>query len=524
MIKVINIISDTNIGGAGKCVINFCKNYNTEKFDLTVILPKGSALIEEISKTPAKIIEIDGLKDKSFDLRALFKLIKILRKEKPSIVHTHASSIARLATRFVKDCKIVFTRHSVFPVSEKIKHGIGRWLYKTANELLADKIIAVAEAAKENLTDGGIDSDKIEVLLNGVEKVEKISDERKKELKDQYEIKDDEYVIGMMARLDKVKGHEYFIESAKIILEKGIKAKFLILGTGPEEEVLKAKVKKLKLENKIIFPGFVKNVRDFINIFDVQVNCSYGTEATSLALLEGMSIGIPAVASNYGGNPGVIKEGENGLLVPIKSPKETAKAILKILENDKLKEQMQKRCVEIFDEKFTVQVYTKNIESLYEKLEEEPRMKKINMLDVVIILAVLIAGIFGFMYLNNNDTALKDTKKVTYQVEALEVDPEVLDMIIVDTDIYDSSKNIYIGKVTKKEGKVASREEKDMVNGTFKNSEISNKLDILITVEADAIYSNRDIKVGEYKIKVGQQAFVKGKGYAMIGYIVNIER
>ena len=121
MIKVVNVISDTNIGGAGKCVINFCKNYNQKEFEIVVVVPKGSAWIEELKDSRAKLIEIDGLKDKSFDIKALFKLIKIFRKEKPDIVHTHASSIARIAAKFVKDTKIIYTRHCAFPVSNKIK-------------------------------------------------------------------------------------------------------------------------------------------------------------------------------------------------------------------------------------------------------------------------------------------------------------------------------------------------------------------------------------------------------------------
>ena len=239
--KVVNIISDLNIGGAGKCLINFCRNYDTKKFDIVVVVPEGSELISELKSTPVKIIQIDGLKNKSLDFKAFFKLIKILRAEKPDVVHTHASSIARLAARFVKGTKIVYTRHSVFPVSEKIKHGIGRWLYKTSNELLTDRIIAVAEAAKENLTDGGIDESIIDVILNGVEKIPETTEEERSKLKNKYGIKADEKVVGILARLEEVKGHEYFIDSAKIILDAGIKAKFLILGTGSEEEKLKQK-------------------------------------------------------------------------------------------------------------------------------------------------------------------------------------------------------------------------------------------------------------------------------------------
>ena len=355
MIKVVNVISDTNIGGAGKCIINFCKNYNKKKFEIVVVLPKGSALVEELKSTGVKIIEIDGLKDKSWDFASLFKLIKVLREEKPDIVHTHASSTARLAAKFVKDTKVVFTRHSVFPVNPKIKKGFGRFIYKNTNELLSDRIIAVAEAAKENLTDGGVSEDKIDVILNGVEKIQETSEEERKALKEKYGIKDDEYVVGILARLEKVKGHETFIEAANILLnEKKLKAKFLILGTGSEEDNLKQKVKELKLENKVIFTGFVKNVKDFVNIFDVQVNCSYGTEATSLALLEGMSIGVPAVVTNFGGNPGVISNGENGYIVPIKSPRDTAEAVERILTDKNVFERMKKKSIEIFEKKFTV--------------------------------------------------------------------------------------------------------------------------------------------------------------------------
>ena len=57
MIKVVNVISDTNIGGAGKCIINFCKNYDKKKFEIVVILPKGSALVEELKSTGVKVIE-----------------------------------------------------------------------------------------------------------------------------------------------------------------------------------------------------------------------------------------------------------------------------------------------------------------------------------------------------------------------------------------------------------------------------------------------------------------------------------
>lgn len=529
MIKIVNVISDTNIGGAGKCLINFCRNFDKSKFDISIVLPKDSKLIEKLQDTGVKIIELDGLKDKSWDFKALFALIKILREESPDIVHTHSSITARLAAKFVKDCKIVFTRHSVFPVSNWVKSVPGRWINKTINENLSDRIIAVAEAAKENLTDGGVSPDKIDVVLNGVERIEKNSEQDKENLKKKLGIKNDEFVIGILARLEKVKGHEFFIDAAKLILdEKKIKAKFLILGTGSEEEILKEKVKALGLSKNVIFTGFVSNVQEYINIFDIQVNCSYGTEATSLALLEGMSIGVPAVVTEYGGNPGVIKNGENGYLVPIKSPRDTADSIVRILTNDDLRKYMNKRCIEIYEEKFTAMAYTKNIERIYEEMESEPKIKRINILDVIIILIVLIACVFGYKYINKQENIIspKDTTKVIYQVRTIESLPETYNMIEENTTIYDSIKNSPIGTVIKKEILPSERYDADLLKGEYVKTELTEDeyVDILLTIEASANITEQNISIGDYIIKVGEQAFVKGKGYASIGYVVSIER
>lgn len=90
--------------------------------------------------------------------------------------------------------KVVYTRHSVFPVSPRIKKGIGRVVNKYANEFLADDIIAVADAAKQNLTDGGIAPEKIKVILNGVEQIESISPEEIAQTKQKYHIEENDFV------------------------------------------------------------------------------------------------------------------------------------------------------------------------------------------------------------------------------------------------------------------------------------------------------------------------------------------
>lgn len=527
MIKVVNIISDTNIGGAGKVLLHYAKNYDKTKYCVSVIVPKGSALVEELKNTSVQVMELDGLKDKSLDLKSLLKLIKVLKQEKPDIVHTHASSVARLAARFIKGTKIVYTRHCAYPVSNKIKKGPGHFLYKHVNEYFSDRIIAVGDAAKENLLEGGISEEMIDTFFNGVEKIKETSAAEKKKLKDTYHIQEDESVIGIVARLEEVKGQDVFIDAAKILLEeKKVKAKFFILGTGSEEDRLKQKVKDLGLSDDIIFTGFVKNVGEYLNIFDIQVNCSFGTETSSLSLLEGMSLGVPAVASNYGGNPYLIQDGENGYIVPIKSPEETANAIDKILKNEDIRGHMKQKSVEIFEERFTVERFTKNVESVYEKVLKQPNKGRINILDIFIILIAIVVAVFGYSYLKRDggEIASPNTQKVVYQIRTNESLPNVYDYIEEGTVLYDSQKNYNIGTIISKEYESSKRYAVSQETKEVVATELDDRIDIIFTVEANATVTDKKISVGDYTLKVGNEAYVRGKGYAAIGYIISVER
>ncbi|MBO5060592.1 MAG: glycosyltransferase family 4 protein [Clostridia bacterium] len=363
--KIIEVSTDTNIGGAGKCLLILLKEFDRSKFDVVTILPKNSLLAPLIKELGVRIIEVDGIADKSLDISAIKQLKKIFKEEKPDLVHTHASMSARIAAK-LSGCKVVYTRHSVFPPPERISKGIGKKINGFVNNYFSDRIIAVAEAAKDNLTQTGVDEKKIDVILNGVYPLEPY--ENKQEIRERFGVEEDEMVISIVARLEDIKGHDYFIEAADLLLNKGYKAKFIIAGTGSYEEHLKEKVKALGQEKNIIFTGFITDVDKLMNITDIQANASFGTEATSLALLEGMSLGIPAVVSDFGGNPGVIKSGVNGFVVPKQNSRALAEGIGKLLKDKELYNKLSEGSRRIFAETFTAQAMTRNTEKVYIKV------------------------------------------------------------------------------------------------------------------------------------------------------------
>lgn len=366
MKKIIEVSSDTNIGGAGKCLITYAQNYDREKYKVKFLLPEGSLLKPELEKYGVEVIEVLGISDKSLDLKSISELKRIFKKEKPDLVHAHASMSARIAAKF-SGCKVIYTRHSVFEPSPKISKGIGKIINGAINNYFADGIIAVAEAAKENLVKTGVNEKKIEVILNGTDALEPLSFEDKQTQRRRF-LTGNDCVISIIARLEDIKGHEYFIEAARLLLERGVKAKFIIAGTGSYEETLKRIVTEKNLQKNVLFTGFIKDVDKLMGITDIQCNASYGTEATSISLLEGMSLGIPAVVSDFGGNPGVIKHGENGFLFPERDAEAMADAIYKVYSDKDLYGKMKKRAKEIFNETFTAQVMTKNIENYYDKI------------------------------------------------------------------------------------------------------------------------------------------------------------
>lgn len=366
MIKVLSVISDTNIGGAGRVLINYLKYYDRENFSMVVALPKGSMLKERLAKFNIPIYEIDGMADKSMDFGAIKELKKVIKAENPDIVHTHGSMSGRIAGRQCGKV-VIYTRHSAFPVSNRIKKGPGRFINKKINEHYADRIIAISPAAAENLTEGGISPDIIDIMMNGVEPVKRLPDEEVWDLKEDFGIGPENFTVGIIARIEDYKGHMDILQAVKNIVDTGRKIKLIIAGSGSYEREVKDRIKELGLENNVVFMGFVSDVASILSIIDLQLNASWGTETSSLSILEGFSMGIPAVVSDYGGNPCLVEDGVNGLIFKRRDPDDLTRCILKIMDSEELLDEMGKKALEVYKAKFTGEIFASNIEKIYVK-------------------------------------------------------------------------------------------------------------------------------------------------------------
>jgi glycosyltransferase involved in cell wall biosynthesis len=364
LIKVINVITDTNIGGAGKILLSFLEKYDREKFDILVIIPTDSKLKEALEKIGVKYIEVEKIADNSGGKEAIGQLLDIFKNEQPQIVHTHASFGARRAAKKYNNCAIIYTRHSVFDQPKYKKCFPFKHISGAINNYYCDKVIAVSPAAKDNIAELGVNPQKIQVIFNGIEPQQKLDLQTRQQIRQKWGIEENDFVVSIIARLEEVKGHQYVLQAAQKLKNIDKNIKIIIAGTGSIEQKLRQDAVDLRLDN-IIFTGFIKEIYEIENITDLQINCSYGTEATSLSLLEGMSLAIPAVVSDFGGNPFVIENGINGLVIKKKDSDALTEAILEFKNNKELYKRCSDGSLKVFNEKFTAESMKNQIQDVY---------------------------------------------------------------------------------------------------------------------------------------------------------------
>lgn len=160
------------------------------------------------------------------------------------------------------------------------------------------------------------------------------------------------FVIGSIGRFSTEKGYRYLIEAFSILVEKGVDAYLVLIGEGYEDKLLKQMVINLKLSERVLFPGYLKDAGNYITLFSIYVISSL-TEGLPITLLEAMRAKTPIVASNVGGIPEVLKKGALGRLVPLCDNNELADSILHVHRHYQEAKEMAMKAYSHFIEKYS---------------------------------------------------------------------------------------------------------------------------------------------------------------------------
>ena len=360
--KIIHVITRLDKGGSAEDTIQTILGIDKKKYE--VILVKGPTYESKMSKeehasviADLKELQLKGVKivnipfllrriNPVYDLLVLFSLYVFLIKEKPSIVHTHTSKaglLGRLAAKLVGIPIIIHKPHGhvFFGYFGPFKTKMFIILERLASKI-TDKIVALTNGEKEDYILFKIaDEDKFVIMPSGVE-LNKFKELPLKEIqnyKKKLGIPETSLVVGTVGRLVPVKGPEFLIEAAKHIISKNPDTLFIFTGDGPLKQNLEKKAFDLGIKENVIFLGWKDDVSKIISIYDVFALPSLN-EGMGRVLVEAMALGKPIVASNIGGIPDLVIHGKNGFLVPPKNPKELAKYIQILLEDEEKREKM----------------------------------------------------------------------------------------------------------------------------------------------------------------------------------------
>lgn len=258
------------------------------------------------------------------DPRALIGLVRLIRRERVILVHTHSSTDAWLAGMAARLCRVpvVRTRH----VSIAIRRGFNpvyRWL--------ADRVITSGEAIRRLVVEVGVPPERVIAIPAGVNLESFPFGARAPETARELGLSHP--VIGSVAMFRGSKGHPQLLQAFAMVREKRPGATLLLVGDGIRRDWVEQLAREAKLSDAVVFTGFRPDVPALLATMDCFAQASTRTEGVPQALLQAFATGVPVVASRIGGIPEVVAHGETGLLVESESVEGLAAGIERVLDD-----------------------------------------------------------------------------------------------------------------------------------------------------------------------------------------------
>ncbi|MDX1961459.1 MAG: glycosyltransferase family 4 protein [Leptospiraceae bacterium] len=298
-----------------------------KKIPQLLICQPDSELEKRITSIPKFPIKIRG----EWDITAIKKIIEVIDENKVSLIHAHtahAHSVGLLIKFFRPELKLVVSRRVDFSIAKnffsKLKYTSDR----------VDQFLAVSNTIRNILVRDGVNPEKVVTVYSGIDlKLKKKT--KPFHLRKEFGIGKAELVIGNIAALVDHKDQKTLIKSISLLSSR-IKCKLLIVGEGELEEELKQLVSDLRLESKVCFTGFRKDVDDILSILDVFVMSSK-EEGLGTSVLDAMAFGLPVVITKGGGLVEMIEHEKGGLISDIKDSVRLAENLTRVLEDKQLR-------------------------------------------------------------------------------------------------------------------------------------------------------------------------------------------
>lgn len=360
-LRLLHVIDHLGFGGASMCVKNIVENIDKEKFETFICALRTNPVPVQIKS------QVISLKYSKYDPRSILAIIKICKEHKIGILHAHLQKSiigSLLASYFCKIPVIIHEHGAIF--HKGLSFSIYRLLLKLFHKR-ATIIVANSQATARELTQAGINRNKIEIIYNGINFTSFDPDKMSRnQARKALGISETDIVIGFVGRLHKVKGADLLIQAVALLLQKSNNYLLLLAGDGPERKSMELLANRLRISERVRFLGTCKNIPEVITAFDIGVVPSR-QESFGIAALEIMRMKKPVVCSGVEGLAELVTDGVTGLITSENNPQEIAATIQRLVNNKNLQKKLVEKAYN-FSKQFDAKQVVGKIEDIYQQI------------------------------------------------------------------------------------------------------------------------------------------------------------
>ena len=384
--KVCHVITRLIVGGAQENTVASCIGLRERAYDVDLVIgpqtgPEGS-LYDQAKAAGVPIVVVEELRrapDPLRDVSACFALRRLFAREHYDIVHTHsgkAGFVGRLAAKLARVPIIVHTIHG--PSFYDHQNPIGNWLFRWAEQIAGawtTQFVSVADAMTEQYLAGGIGTaNRFVTIHSGMNVNAFLSARRDDALRKSFGIAEDDLVVGKIARLFRLKGHEFLFEAAPSIVAAVPQVKFLLVGDGVYRERFERFATEIGLRDRFVFAGLVppNEIPRYVASMDLLVHLSL-REGLPRALPQALACGKPVVAFDVDGAREVCIDAQTGFLVAAGDVSGLAAAVIRLVQDKGLADRRGVEGRELVRERFAEARMVQQLDELYRRLAAETR-------------------------------------------------------------------------------------------------------------------------------------------------------
>lgn len=326
MKKILFFIRSLNAGGAERQLVVTAKGLAERGYKVTVLtFYSGGFYADELTNTKVQLLSLN--KKGRWDLFAFFyRLFEVLRQQSPDVIYSYmntANILSVILHPFISPTRIVWGVRASNMDLDKYD-WLSRWGYWLECKLsqFADVIIANSNAGLKYAVEHGFPRQKITVIANGID-CERFYPEKLRgdQLRQLWGVAENERLVGVVGRIDPMKGIPIFLEAVARIKQQDAHIRFVWVGIGEEsyEKAMRELATQLGLDDVLIWAGRHSDMMTVYNAFDIASSSSSYGEGFPNVLGEAMACGVPCVVTNVGDSALVV--GETGRVVPVKDSK-----------------------------------------------------------------------------------------------------------------------------------------------------------------------------------------------------------